>query len=111
MKTYSTISGMLILMCLLANCKTATNTIKDQVIIRQAENSPEYFSPPPNTVLDNQSCKSPMLDVRDGTKIIFLTSSNGVGKYEAPLGSYGIRKGEALLLDCTTGKVMGIVKI
>ncbi|MCK7590705.1 hypothetical protein M0G43_08975 [Subsaxibacter sp. CAU 1640] len=101
----------LLMLLIFVNCKTANSTMNNQNVIRQAENTPEEFSAPANVSLDGQSCKNPMVDSRDGTKITLLSSSNGVGKYQVPIGTYGVKKGEALLLDCSTGKVKGIVKI
>ncbi|SRR5690606_3552427 len=79
-------------------------------ILRQAENTPETFSPPPGITLDEQSCKSPMIDSRDGTQIIMVSSLGSEGNYRVPPGKYGVKKGELLRLDCATGKVIGVVK-
>ena len=111
MKTIFTFFRVFILLCLLANCKTADNALANQTVIRQAENTPEYFSSEPNMVLDNESCKSPMLDSRNGTKIVLISSRNGLGKYKVTEGTYGVKKGEALLLDCSSGAFKGIVKL
>ncbi len=94
---------------LITSCKVQQNTLSIQSVIRQAENIPDNFEPPSNLILDNVSCKNPMIDSRNGTKIILLSAQNGLGKYEVPNGSYGVKKGEALLLDCSNGKVKGIV--
>lgn len=110
MKNLASFFSAFILLCLMTNCKSATNTVVDHKVIRQANNAPEFFSPPPNTVLDSISCISPMLDARNGNEIILLSSSDGVGVYDVPEGTYGLIKGEALLLECATGKVKGIVK-
>ncbi len=110
MKNLASFFSVFILLCLMTNCKSATNTVVNHKVIRQADNVPEYFSPPPNTVLDVVSCKNPMLDSRNGNEIILLSSRDGMGVYDVPEGTYGVKEGEALLLDCGTGKVKGIVK-
>ena len=110
MKSISIFLGATMLFFFIGGCKTASATMKDQTIIRPAVNAPEFFNPSAGVSLDESSCKSPMVDSRDGIKITLLTSSNGVGKYEVPNGAYGVKEGEALLLDCSTGKVKGITK-
>ncbi len=56
------------------------------------------------------SCKSPLLDPRDQTRIILVRSAEGRGYYRVPPGRYGVGSGELLLVECGTGRVMGIVK-
>lgn len=98
------------LLVLVSACGVTKQTVSNKSIIRQAENVPEAFLSPEGILLDEISCKSPMTDKRDGTKIIMSSSSNSEGTYQVPEGKYGVKKGELLLLDCKTGKVLGIVK-
>lgn len=56
------------------------------------------------------ACRSPMIDPRDGTKIVLTRSAEGRGYYRVPEGRYGVRPGELLLIECGTGRVMGVVK-
>ena len=58
----------------------------------------------------DESCRSPMIDPRDSTKIILFRSFDGRGDYEVPDGKYGVQKGQILRLDCATGQVVGIFK-
>ena len=55
-------------------------------------------------------CRSPMIDPRDGTRILLERSSEGRGYYRVPKARYGVRSGELLLIECETGRVIGIVK-
>ena len=80
------------------------NNSSTSTVIRPAENTPEFFSPSTGVMLDNTSCKSPLIDNRDDTKIILISSTNGIGNYQVITGKYGIRKGELLRVDCRTGK-------
>ncbi|MGE0636685.1 MAG: hypothetical protein AB7P01_09605 [Bacteroidia bacterium] len=98
------------LVLLLSACGVTKQAGSHNTIIRQAENVPEAFFPPEGIVLDETSCKSPLTDKRDGTKITMASSANSEGTYRVPEGKYGVKKGELLLLDCKTGKVLGIVK-
>ncbi|HSP11198.1 MAG TPA: hypothetical protein VLO29_01625 [Salegentibacter sp.] len=79
-------------------------------IIRQPENTPNAFIPEDGVALEANSCKSPMIDPRDGTEIRFVRSEGGVGDYEVPEGKYGITSKELLRLHCETGEVAGVVK-
>jgi hypothetical protein len=61
----------------------------------------------------NMGCRNPMVDPRDGTVLNLAQSQRGtsgeVGDYTVPDGRYGVRSGELLRLDCSTGRVIGIV--
>lgn len=56
------------------------------------------------------SCKNPLIDPRDQTRIILVRSAEGRGYYRVPQGRYGVASGELLLVECGTGRAMGIVK-
>jgi hypothetical protein len=56
------------------------------------------------------SCKNPLIDPRDQAKIILVRSAEGRGYYRVPQGRYGVGSGELLLVECGTGRAMGIVK-
>ena len=89
------------------SCTTTRSGSQSHIILRQAENTPDAFSPPEGMTLDENSCKNPMIDRRDGTEIIMISAKNGEGTYKVPSGKYGVNKGELLRLDCRTGKVLG----
>ncbi len=108
MKT-SVILPYILFLSAITGCGVFTNSSKS-AIIRRAENTPVFFSPPTGVILDNTSCKSPLIDKRNDTKIILISSKNGIGIYQVITGKYGIRKGELLRVDCKTGKSLGIVK-
>lgn len=110
MKT--TIKYLVVVNCiiLLGSCGSLKNSEGSYRIIRQAENTPSQFLPPKGVSLDQNSCKSPMIDSVDGTEIIMVTSTSGEGNYRVPQGKYGVQKGELLRLNCSNGKVLGIVK-
>ena len=55
-------------------------------------------------------CRNPMIDPRDGTRIVLERSAEGRGYYRVPPGRYGVRPGEVLLIECETGRVIGVVK-
>jgi hypothetical protein len=38
-----------------------------------------------------------------------VRAASGIGDYEVPEGRYGVGPGEVLRLDCSTGRVLGIV--
>jgi hypothetical protein len=55
------------------------------------------------------SCKNPLIDPRDQTRIILVRSAEGRGYYRVPQGRYGVGSRELLLVECGTGRAMGIV--
>lgn len=54
-------------------------------------------------------CRNPMVDPRDETRITLVRSKNDRGDYEVTDARYGVRRGELLRLECSTGRVIGIV--
>lgn len=91
---------------LMSACGTSSRALS---IIRPAEGTPERFAPAEGITLDDVSCKSPMVDPRDGTEIQMVSAQNNAGIYRVPAGKYGVGEGEYLKLDCQTGTVLGIV--
>jgi hypothetical protein len=105
--------GFLILVAALAGC-SATHHGGANAMISPAIDTPTHFlvegsggkteEPAPG------KCRNPMIDPRDGTRIALERSSEDRGYYRVPVGRYGVRRGELLLIECGTGRVIGIVK-
>ncbi|MBW2937414.1 hypothetical protein KXJ69_04815 [Aureisphaera sp. CAU 1614] len=95
---------------LLLGCGTSQKSNSNTHITKQAQDTPEAFVPAQGIALDNASCKSPMIDPRDGTEILMVSAENGFGNYKVTPPKYGVQPGELLRLDCQTGKPIGIVK-
>lgn len=55
------------------------------------------------------TCRSPAIDPRDGTRITLVRSREERGDYEVPAGRYGVGERQLLRLNCATGAVVGIV--
>lgn len=91
------------------SCGTSVPAVSGD-ILRQPQNTPDAFNPQQGIGLDPDSCKSPMVDPRDGTEIRMLRSEDGVGDYEVPDGRYGLNRKELLRLYCETGEVAGVVR-
>lgn len=56
-----------------------------------------------------EGCRSPMVDPRDGTRLLLIRSSRDQGDYRVPNGKYGAKEGELLRLNCESGEVIGFV--
>lgn len=56
------------------------------------------------------TCRSPLYDPADRTAFRLLRSREGLGDYEAPVSKYGVQEGEALRIECASGRPVGIVK-
>lgn len=80
------------------------------VMVRTAEDLPARFETPAGTSWGGNSCKNPIVDPVDGTELILVQSSAGLGDYSVENGKYGVGRGEFLRINCTTGEVIGIVK-
>jgi hypothetical protein len=84
---------------------------------RAAADLPARFEPAdagarlaPADTLRGRGCLSPMLDPRDGTRLVLVRSLTSTGDYEVPGERYGVRGGELLRLECNTGQAVGIVR-
>lgn len=81
-----------------------------------ATDVPEYFlvgthaGPAVSEPEPGSGCRNPMVDPRDGTRLLLVRSAEGRGDYEVPAGRYGVGKQELLRLECETGRVLGIVR-
>lgn len=53
-----------------------------------------------------EGCHSPLVDPRDGTRLLLVESAGGVGLYEAPAGRYGQASETYLRIACATGQVV-----
>lgn len=56
-----------------------------------------------------EGCRNPMVDPRDGARLVLDRSANGQGDYRVPEGRYGVLAGGWLRLDCATGRPLGVV--
>lgn len=98
------------LFLVIAGCGSSGDTVENDDILRAGFKTPERFNPPSGIVLDEESCKSPMIDPRSGISLTMVRSEEDYADYEVPNMNYGVERGELLRLDCSTGEVIGIVK-
>jgi hypothetical protein len=104
----------LLILAILGGCSSSYHHGGANAMISPAIDTPTHFlvrgsggkteEPAPG------ACRNPMIDPRDGTRIVLERSSEGRGYYKVPTGRYGVRSGELLLVECGTGRVIGIVK-
>ena len=84
---------------------------------RTAIDVPHRFEPAdpsdrirPGDTIAGPNCRSPMVDPRDGTRIVFLRSAGQRADYAVAGGRYGVNEYELLRVDCNTGAVVGVVE-
>ena len=105
----------LVILFIAAGC-SSTSHVTPGGILRQAVDVPDHFlvgshsDTTTSVPRPGEGCRNPMMDPRDGTRLILVRSSEGLGDYEAPEGRYGVGGGELLRLDCGTGVARGIVR-
>ena len=96
-----------------AACVSTSTFTPDPANLRMAQDAPAQFvtedgGPPPA-----DACRSPLIDPRDQTRLRLVRSGSvgaaHQGDYEVPQGRYGVRAGELLRVDCSTGQALGIV--
>jgi hypothetical protein len=56
------------------------------------------------------TCRSPLVDPRNGLHLTLERSSAGQGDYSVEAGRYGVRAGERVRIECATGRAVGIVR-
>ena len=97
------------LLFLLCSCGSGRNDFSGE-ILRQGEDLPAVFDPPEGFSFGANSCKSPLVDPRDGTQIIMIRSTGTMGEYDPPDGKYGLKRNELLRINCQTGEIYGVVR-
>ncbi len=99
---------------LLLGCASSHHIWSGNTAIQPAIDVPTHFLVPgPGGKMDEPApgqCRNPMIDPRDGTRIVLQQSAEGRGFYRVPTGRYGVRPGELLVIECGTGRVIGVVK-
>lgn len=110
--------GMLIAAALpLAGCSTNSGSIRSVIEHPAPVTAPPSFIPldaasviPPADTLAGEGCLNPLKDPISGIEITLYRSESGLGDYQAPSGSYGLRDDQLIRLECNTGHVLGIVR-
>jgi hypothetical protein len=64
----------------------------------------------PADTLAGEGCLSPMRDPITGIEIGLVRSESGLGDYQAPSRSYGMRDDQLIRLECNSGRVLGVVR-
>lgn len=101
---------------LLSGCATSSTPLRTDATTRLAENTPSYFlvgshdSDVTTEPAPGEGCRNPMVDPRNGTRLILVRALEGLGDYDVPTGQYGVGKKELLRLECKTGRSTGIAR-
>ncbi len=100
----------------IAGCARLIETSMPEDILRRADNTPERFlrvdaagTPLPNA-FGGDTCHSPLVDLRDGTRITLVRSANGWGDYQVDEAQYGVDEDERLRIRCASGIPAGVVR-
>ena len=56
------------------------------------------------------TCRNPLVDPRDETRLTLIRSAHGRGDYEPEPLRYGLKEDQLLRVDCATGRAVGVVK-
>lgn len=106
--------GLVMSLVLVSGC--ATTHVGPDRTVRSAQDVPERFLVgTPNgsaatTHRASEGCRNPIVDPRDGTRLILVRSSDDRGDYAVPAGQYGVGARELLRVTCATGSPVGIVR-
>lgn len=94
----------------------ATTDFATEAQLRPAADLPDEFlvgahdSAETSEAAPGEGCRNPMVDPRDGTRVLLVRSNDERGDYEVPAGRYGASERELLRIDCGTGEALGIVR-
>ena len=58
---------------------------------------------------DRDRCRSPLVDPRDGTRLLMVRSTVESADYRVPPGRYGVGPGQLLRVECGSGRPLGVV--
>ncbi len=102
---------------LLAACSSGNSGMQSVIEHPAPVTAPPRFAPldsarviAPTDTLAGDGCLSPMRDPITGIEIVLVRSESGLGDYNAPSGSYGMRDDQLIRLECNTGRVLGVVR-
>jgi hypothetical protein len=98
---------------IIAACASTSTFSAHESELRPAEDTPVQFVTEEDSALVEDSCRSPLIDPRDQTRLRLVRSgavgARHQGDYAVPAGRYGVRTGELLRIDCGSGQALGIV--
>lgn len=107
------VQGLALTSLALQACATGMASMPGDTTVRELSGLPERFmvleGDNARVARPDEGCRSPMVDPRDGTRVLLRRSSEARGDYEAPAGAYGLSPREYLRLDCATGHPLGAV--
>jgi hypothetical protein len=100
-----------------AGCHWISQPQNGSTIRRPARGTPSRFvnigpwtGDEPRDTMPGSGCLGRMYDFSNGTQLTLISSPDGrVGDYSVPDGRYGVGPGEAMRLNCNTGRVIGVV--
>lgn len=107
---------LLIAFTLLIFSSCATSNFSPNTPTRMASDVPDHFlvcTHANNSTCEpkpNEGCRSPMIDPLDGTRLELIRSNGEYGDYKVPDNRYGVEMKELLRLECSTGRIVGIVQ-
>ncbi len=110
------VRGLIVLAALASGCATTETGRQTAAIGRPATDTPGHFlvgsldGGPPGEPGPGTACRNPMIDPRDGTRLILDRSAGGRGEYIVPAGRYGVGEDEVLRIECATGRPIGIFR-
>lgn len=103
---------VLLLSLMAAACASTSTFPINAGALRAAQDLPVHFVTDDGEAGVENGRRSPLVDPRDQTRIRLLRSiavgSSHQGDYEVPEGRYGVGRGEALRIECSTGQALGI---
>lgn len=108
-------AGLMLVASILLIAGCATSGFPYDREARSATDIPDHFvvgthGTTETTAPDgSEGCRNPMVDPRTGTRLRLVRSVANRGDYQVPDSRYGAGSGELLRLDCSTGRVIGIV--
>jgi hypothetical protein len=104
-------SCSVLVLFILMGCGSSNVQRSMTAVLRPAVDAPVMFESSERITSQENSCKSPLIDPRDDTRLLMVTSfKEGVADYEVPDGKYGVGERELLRVNCATGEVVGIVR-
>jgi hypothetical protein len=74
--------------------------------------TPEHFlvlDPSTGATLEptGPACRNPLVDPRDGTRLVLVRSQSGFGDYQPERPAYGLPAHQLIRVDCSNGRPVG----
>jgi hypothetical protein len=107
-------SALVLLIGSFTGCAAKQSNPTTESQVRSAVDVPDHFLTDTATGATEpgpgEGCHNPLIDPRNGARLMLIRSADGRGDYDIQPPRYGLKADELLQVECASGRAVGIVK-